>query len=87
MAIEEELEGLSFPEAPKIVVKPPGPKSLELLNAQRELETKSLIYPKAFRFAIDAAKGGPLLGMLMVITTLIGWLVLPCSMLVITTRM
>ena len=57
MAVEEELEGLSFPEAPRIVVKPPGPKSLELLNAQRELETKSLIYPKAFRFAIDAAKG------------------------------
>ena len=57
MAVEEELEGLSFSEAPKIVVKPPGPKSLELLNAQRELETKSLVYPKAFRFAIDAAKG------------------------------
>ena len=57
MTIEQELESLSFSEAPKIVVKPSGPKSLELLNAQRELETKSLIYPKAFRFAIDAARG------------------------------
>ncbi|MGC9153760.1 MAG: aspartate aminotransferase family protein [Vulcanisaeta sp.] len=57
MTVEEELESMSFSEAPKIVVKPPGPKSLELLNAQRELETKSLIYPKAFRFAIDAARG------------------------------
>ncbi|MGC9180583.1 MAG: aspartate aminotransferase family protein [Vulcanisaeta sp.] len=57
MTIEEELESLSFPEAPKIVVKPPGPKSLELLNIQHELETNSVTYPKAFRFAIDTARG------------------------------
>ncbi|WP_084019902.1 aspartate aminotransferase family protein [Vulcanisaeta thermophila] len=57
MSIESELESLSFPEAPKIIVKPPGPKSLELLRAQEELETRALVYPKAFRFAIDSARG------------------------------
>jgi len=57
LMVEEELESLSFPEAPRIVVKPPGPKSLELLNAQKDLETSSVIYPKTFRFAIDSARG------------------------------
>ena len=57
ISVEEELEGLSFPEAPRIIVKPPGPKSLELLNAQGEFETSSVVYPKAFRFAIDSARG------------------------------
>ena len=54
---EEEFEALSFSEAPKILVKPPGPRSLELLSVQRELETSSVIYPKIFRFAIDEARG------------------------------
>ena len=57
MSLEEELESLSFSEAPLIRVKPPGPKSLELLSAQRELETSTVIYPKVLPFAIDSAMG------------------------------
>jgi 4-aminobutyrate aminotransferase-like enzyme len=51
------FEELSFEGAPKIVVKPPGPRSKELLAKQSSLETRSVIYPKAFPFAIDSAKG------------------------------
>jgi 4-aminobutyrate aminotransferase-like enzyme len=43
-------------EAPMIVAKPPGPRSRELLAKQSALETKAVIYPKAFPFAIDSAK-------------------------------
>lgn len=48
---------MSFEEAPRVVVKPPGPKSQELLARQRSLETRAVIYSKAFPFAIDSAKG------------------------------
>ena len=51
------LQELSFEGAPRIVVKPPGPKSKELLAQQSTLETKAVIYSKAFPIAIDSAKG------------------------------
>lgn len=51
------LQGLSFEEAPRMLVKPPGPKSKELLAKQSALETRAVIYSKAFPFAIDSAKG------------------------------
>jgi 4-aminobutyrate aminotransferase-like enzyme len=41
--------------APRILVKPPGPRSKELLRKQEELETKAVVYSKAFPFAIDSA--------------------------------
>jgi 4-aminobutyrate aminotransferase-like enzyme len=41
--------------APHIVVKPPGPRSRELLGKQSKLETGAVIYSKAFPFAIDSA--------------------------------
>jgi 4-aminobutyrate aminotransferase len=41
--------------APRIVVKPPGPRSKELLRKQEEFETRAVIYSKAFPFAIDSA--------------------------------
>ncbi|HYB07638.1 MAG TPA: aspartate aminotransferase family protein [Nitrososphaerales archaeon] len=41
--------------APKIVVRPPGPRSKELLRKQEELETRAVVYSKAFPFAIDSA--------------------------------
>jgi 4-aminobutyrate aminotransferase-like enzyme len=43
-------------EAPLIVTKPPGPRSRDLLEKQSNLETKAVVYPKAFPFAIDSAK-------------------------------
>ncbi len=42
--------------APKIIVKPPGPRSRELLGKQEELETRAVVYSKAFPFAIDSAE-------------------------------
>lgn len=50
-------QSLSYEDAPRIVVKPPGPKSQQLLAKQALLETRALIYSKAFPFAIDSAKG------------------------------
>lgn len=41
--------------APHIVVKPPGPKSKELLAKQSQLETGAVVYSKAFPFAIESA--------------------------------
>jgi len=41
--------------APHIGVKPPGPRSKELLRRQRDLETGAVTYSKAFPFAIDSA--------------------------------
>lgn len=51
------LQELSYEDAPRILVKPPGPKSKELLSKQAALETRAVVYPKAFPFAIDSAKG------------------------------
>lgn len=48
---------MSYEEAPRILVKPPGPKSQELLAKQRSLETRAVIYSKAFPLGIDSAKG------------------------------
>ena len=52
----ENLDG-SILEAPKVVVEPPGPKSLELLKLQEEMETSALNYPKYFSIAIKEARG------------------------------
>ena len=62
MARPSAPEGATMQEqtherAPMIVVKPPGPRSRELLAKQSKLETKAVIYPKAFPFAIDSANG------------------------------
>jgi 4-aminobutyrate aminotransferase-like enzyme len=51
------IHELNYEDAPHIVVKPPGPESQALLAKQRALETRSVIYSKAFPFAIDSARG------------------------------
>ena len=51
------MQELSFEEAPKITVKPPGPKSKELLAKQSTLESTAVIYSKAFPIGIDSARG------------------------------
>ena len=48
---------LSDMSAPLIKTKLPGPKSLEYLNIQQELETKATTYPKQFRIALRKARG------------------------------
>ena len=51
------MQELSFEGAPRIAVKPPGPKSKELLSKQSALETKAVVYSKAFPIGIDSARG------------------------------
>lgn len=51
----------SILDAPKIIVKPPGPKSLEILKQQEELETSALNYPKYFKIAVKEAKGSTII--------------------------
>jgi len=48
---------LSFPDAPRIVVPPPGPESLRLLAAQSRLESEAVVYPKHFPIAVREARG------------------------------
>jgi 4-aminobutyrate aminotransferase-like enzyme len=49
--------GLSFPDAPRIVTSPPGPKSRALLATQSRLETDAVAYPRYFPMAIREARG------------------------------
>ena len=51
------IQELSYEDAPRIIVTPPGPKSKQLLAKQSQLETRAVIYTKAFPFAIDSARG------------------------------
>jgi len=48
---------LSFPDAPHIVVPPPGPRSRELLAEQARLETDAIGYPHYFPIAPKVAQG------------------------------
>jgi diaminobutyrate-2-oxoglutarate transaminase len=48
---------LHYPEAPKIVVEPPGPKAKELLERQRKLEGRTVLYPLLIPFAPDEGFG------------------------------
>ena len=41
------FEDIHFPEAPKIVVEPPGPKAKEIIKLQNEYEGGVVLYPKA----------------------------------------
>jgi 4-aminobutyrate aminotransferase-like enzyme len=50
-------EWLSFPDAPRIVHPPPGPKSRELLAEQGHLETDAIGYPHYFPIAPRVAQG------------------------------
>ncbi len=50
-------EWLSFPDAPRLVVPPPGPRSRALLEAQARLETDAVGYPHYFPIAPKVAQG------------------------------
>ncbi|MCI4336941.1 MAG: aspartate aminotransferase family protein [Thermoplasmata archaeon] len=47
----------SYPDAPRILVPPPGPKSRQLLAGQARLETDAVVYSRYFPMAISAAQG------------------------------
>jgi 4-aminobutyrate aminotransferase len=48
---------LSYPDAPRIVVPPPGPKSRKLLEEQARWETDAIGYPHYFPMAPKSAQG------------------------------
>jgi len=50
-------EWLSFPDAPRILHPPPGPKSRRLLERQAKLETDAVGYPHYFPIAPKVARG------------------------------
>jgi 4-aminobutyrate aminotransferase-like enzyme len=50
-------EWLSFPDAPRILHPPPGPRSRELLAEQARLETDAVGYPRYFPIAPRVAQG------------------------------
>jgi len=56
----DEFSDLSFSEAPKIVVKPPGPKARELLEKQKEVDSRAVYYPIVIPTAWEAGKGATL---------------------------
>ncbi|MFQ5821812.1 MAG: aspartate aminotransferase family protein [Candidatus Heimdallarchaeota archaeon] len=58
--MEREFSELHFPEAPKIVVDPPGPKTRVLLDRQRIAESKAVFYPVGLPLALEAGKGATL---------------------------
>jgi len=57
---KDEFAGLSFPEAPKIVVKPPGPKAKALLEKQKEIDSRAVYYATVIPTAWEIGKGATL---------------------------
>ncbi len=57
---KDEFAELSYPEAPKILVKPPGPKASELLRKQKEVDSRAVYYPLHIPTAWEAGKGATL---------------------------
>lgn len=55
------FENLHFSRTPKILVKPPGPKTLELLRLQEKYESTAVLYPKSFPMALVEGKGSTVL--------------------------
>ncbi|HPD98366.1 MAG TPA: aminotransferase class III-fold pyridoxal phosphate-dependent enzyme, partial [Synergistales bacterium] len=55
-----KFEKLSIKDAPKILTTPPGPKSLEILKIQEELEGSAVSYPKGMPMALARGKGATL---------------------------
>ena len=55
--MSRDAERLSFPDAPRIVVPPPGPRSRALLEEQARLETEAVGYPHYLPIAPHIAQG------------------------------
>jgi len=57
---KKDFSNLHFSEEPEIKITPPGPKSMELLDKQRELESSAVAYPRSTPLAIEEARGATL---------------------------
>jgi diaminobutyrate-2-oxoglutarate transaminase len=55
-----DFSELSYPEAPKIVVTPPGPKARELLERQKQVDSRAAYYPTVIPTAWESGKGATL---------------------------
>ncbi len=55
--VTDRSSWLSYPDAPRIVVPPPGPKSRKLLASQARWETDAIGYPHYFPMAPRSAQG------------------------------
>jgi len=58
--IAEEFADLSYPEAPRIVVKPPGPRATKLLQRQAQVDSRAVYYPTMIQVAWESGKGATL---------------------------
>jgi 4-aminobutyrate aminotransferase-like enzyme len=58
-----DFSDFHFPEAPKIVVTPPGPKSGEATAMQAIHESNVVSYSKAIPIGFEEWKGGTIEGM------------------------
>ncbi len=58
--VAEEFADLSYPDAPKILVKPPGPKAMELLQRQAQVDSRAVVYPITIQTAWESGKGATL---------------------------
>jgi len=56
----EEFADLSFADAPKIIMKPPGPRAKELLEKQKQVDSRAVYYPTVIPTAWDEGKGATL---------------------------
>ena len=57
---DKKFEDLHFPDAPRIVVKPPGPNSRDMCQRQDILESAAVSYPKAVPIAFEEGRGATL---------------------------
>lgn len=54
------MRKLHFPEAPRILVEPPGPRSTEYIRRQLEIESSAVSYPRAIPLAFEEGRGATL---------------------------
>lgn len=57
MSTDTTTMTIDFTRIPRVTTELPGEKSRKMLEEQKNLETSSVIYPKAFPFAIRKANG------------------------------
>lgn len=60
MSEKTEFKDLHFPEAPKILVEPPGPRSKEVIERGLKVDTSSRTYSKSFPIVFEEGKGATL---------------------------
>jgi len=60
LSVDDGFASLSFPDAPRIFVKPPGPKAKRLLERQKQVDSRAVYYPTVIPTAWQEGKGATL---------------------------